>query len=394
MSLITNHFYHKSNMKIAIEAQRIFRPNKHGMDFVALETIRELQKIDHENEYFIFVSPGPDHCLNDSDNMHIVELRCPSYPLWEQVALPRAVARVRPDLLHCTSNTAPVKCPVPLVLTLHDIIFLEKRQSSSRSLYQEMGWHYRRLVVPRILSECRKIITVSNFECNRIREALNLPKDRLTAVYNGYSPHFRQMPPAPEIVHKYVPSDDYLFFLGNTDPKKNTPRVLKAYGLYLRQSKHKRPLLIADLKEEAIDGILSAEGIKEVKPYLSFPGYIPNADLAALYNGAFAFLYPSLRESFGIPMLESMACGTPVIAGNTSAMPEIAGEGALLTDPLDENDIARKILLLEEDDTFYQQQVDYGLERVKLFSWRKSAEALLKIYKEIIIHKPQSRGIL
>ena len=381
-------------MKIAIEAQRIFRPNKHGMDFVALETIRELQKIDHENEYFIFVSPGPDHCLNDSDNMHIVELRCPSYPLWEQVALPRAVARVRPDLLHCTSNTAPVKCPVPLVLTLHDIIFLEKRQSSSRSLYQEMGWHYRRLVVPRILSECRKIITVSNFECNRIREALNLPKDRLTAVYNGYSPHFRQMPPAPEIVHKYVPSDDYLFFLGNTDPKKNTPRVLKAYGLYLRQSKHKRPLLIADLKEEAIDGILSAEGIKEVKPYLSFPGYIPNADLAALYNGAFAFLYPSLRESFGIPTLESMACGTPVIAGNTSAMPEIAGEGALLADPLDENDIARKILLLEEDDTFYQQQVDYGLERVKLFSWRKSAEALLKIYKEIIIHKPQSRGIL
>lgn len=381
MSLITNHFYHKSNMKIAIEAQRIFRPNKHGMDFVALETIRELQKIDHENEYFIFVSPGPDHCLNESDNMHIVELRCPSYPLWEQVALPRAVARVRPDLLHCTSNTAPVKCPVPLVLTLHDIIFLEKRQSSSRSLYQEMGWHYRRLVVPRILSECRKIITVSNFECNRIREALNLPKDRLTAVYNGYSPHFRQMPPAPEIVHKYVPSDDYLFFLGNTDPKKNTPRVLKAYGLYLRQSKHKRPLLIADLKEEAIDGILSAEGIKEVKPYLSFLGYIPNADLAALYNGAFAFLYPSLRESFGIPMLESMACGTPVIAGNTSAMPEIAGEGALLADPLDENDIARKILLLEEDDTFYQQQVDYGLERVKLFSWRKSAEALLKIYK-------------
>ena len=394
MSLITNHFYHKSNMKIAIEAQRIFRPNKHGMDFVALETIRELQKIDHENEYFIFVSPGPDHCLNESDNMHIVELRCPSYPLWEQVALPRAVARVRPDLLHCTSNTAPVKCPVPLVLTLHDIIFLEKRQSSSRSLYQEMGWHYRRLVVPRILSECRKIITVSNCECNRIREALNLPKDRLTAVYNGYSPHFRQMPPAPEIVHKYIPSDDYLFFLGNTDPKKNTPRVLKAYGLYLRQSKHKRPLLIADLKEEAIDGILSAEGIKEVKPYLSFPGYIPNADLAALYNGAFAFLYPSLRESFGIPMLESMACGTPVIAGNTSAMPEIAGEGALLADPLDENDIARKILLLEEDDTFYQQQVDYGLERVKLFSWRKSAEALLKIYKEIIIHKPQSRGIL
>ena len=100
-------------MKIAIEAQRIFRPNKHGMDFVALETIRELQKMDHENEYFIFVSPGEDKCLESSDNVHIIELKCPTYPLWEQVALPRAVKSIKPDLLHCTSNTAPLHCPVP-----------------------------------------------------------------------------------------------------------------------------------------------------------------------------------------------------------------------------------------------------------------------------------------
>ena len=110
-------------MKIAIEAQRIFRTNKHGMDFVALESIRELQKLDHENEYFIFVTPGEDRCLEESENVHIIELKCPTYPLWEQVALPRAVKKIRPDLLHCTSNTAPLQCPVPLILTLHDIIY-------------------------------------------------------------------------------------------------------------------------------------------------------------------------------------------------------------------------------------------------------------------------------
>ena len=126
-------------MKIAIEAQRIFRPNKHGMDFVALETIRELQKMDHENEYFIFISPGEDRCLESSDNVHIIELKCPTYPLWEQMALPRAVKSIKPDLLHCTSNTAPLHCPVPLVLTLHDIIYLEKRQSSSLSLVSGNG---------------------------------------------------------------------------------------------------------------------------------------------------------------------------------------------------------------------------------------------------------------
>lgn len=370
-------------MKIAIEAQRIFRPNKHGMDFVALETIRELQKMDHENEYFIFVSPGEDRCLESSDNVHIIELKCPTYPLWEQVALPRAVKRIKPDLLHCTSNTAPLRCPVPLVLTLHDIIYLEKRQSSSLSWYQEMGWHYRRLVVPRILPKCKKIITVSQFERRRILDALHLPEEQLVAVYNGFNSHFHVQPKAPEITRKYIDADDYLFFLGNTDPKKNTPRVLKAYSDYLKKSTKKLPLLIADLKEDAIDRILEEGKLTEIKSHLRFPGYIANADLAALYGGAFAFLYPSLRESFGIPMLEAMACGTPIIAGNTSAMPEIAGEGALLADPFDTEDITEKILLLENDEKFYQQQVEYGIKRSELFSWRHSAESLLKIYKEL-----------
>lgn len=370
-------------MKIAIEAQRIFRPNKHGMDFVALETIRELQKMDHENEYFIFVKPGVDKCLHESDNLHIIELNCPSYPLWEQVALPRAVKRVKPDLLHCTSNTAPLYCSVPLILTLHDIIYLESRQSSSKSLYQEMGWHYRRIVVPRILSKCKKIITVSKFECERIKEALHLPKDKLMAVYNGYNPHFRPMPKQLDLIHKYIPEDDYLFFLGNTDPKKNTPRVLEAYSLYLKQSERKLPLLIADLKEDYIDGILQHAQLTEIKPYLRFPGYVPNTDLPALYNGAFAFLYPSLRESFGIPMLEAMACGIPVIIGNTSAMPEVAGEGALLIDPTSVEDIAEKILELEHSPELVKQQRAYGLERVKHFSWEQNAVTLMSIYKQV-----------
>ena len=119
-------------MRIAIEAQRIFRINKHGMDLVALETIRELQKIDTANEYFIFVSPGPDHCLQETANTHIIEINCKTYPLWEQVALPHALKKIKPDLLHCTSNTAPLHCTIPLILTLHDIIFLEPRRNSNK----------------------------------------------------------------------------------------------------------------------------------------------------------------------------------------------------------------------------------------------------------------------
>lgn len=370
-------------MKIAIEAQRIFRTNKHGMDFVALETIRELQKTDHENEYYILVAPGEDRCLQASDNVRIVEIKCPTYPLWEQVALPSAIREIKPDIIHCTSNTAPLFCPAPLVLTLHDIIFLEKRAHNNKSMYQNMGWYYRRFVVPRILAKCKQIITVSQFECNRIRETLHLPEEQIIAIHNGFSDRFHPLKDTYAITRKYIPSEEYLFFLGNTDPKKNTPCTLKAYSIYVKQSSNPLPLLIADLKKEVIHQILKQEGIEEIKPMLYSPGYITHSDLPAIYNGAKTFLYTSLRESFGIPLLEAMACGTPVVTSNTSAIPEVAGEGAILVDPTDADAIAAQILKLEQDAGYREQQIAYGLERTKQFSWQHTAEQLLKVYQSI-----------
>ncbi len=370
---------------IAIEAQRIFRTNKHGMDFVALETIRELQKRDDGNHYYVFVAPGEDRCLKESANLTIIELPTSNYLLWEQIALPRALKKYPIELLHCTSNTAPLCCPVPLVLTLHDIIYLEPRQHRSPSLYQELGWYYRKFVVPRILKKCEQIITVSKFECIRIRTALNIPEERITAIYNGFNTHFCQQSEIDtNIVKKYIPQAGYLFFLGNTDAKKNAARTLKAYSLYLQQSTVKRPLLIADLGWEHIDKLLEQEVISEIRPYLHAPGYIVNSDLSTLYNSAFAFLYPSLRESFGIPMLEAMACGTPIITSNTSAMPEVAGTGTQLIDPYKPEEIANAILRLEQDEAFYQAQVKYGLERVKHFSWKHTADKLSQIYERVV----------
>lgn len=113
------------------------------------------------------------------------------------------------------------------------------------------------------------------------------------------------------------------------------------------------------------------EGITNIKSYLYYPGYISNQDLAILYNAAFAFLYPSLRESFGIPIIEAMASGTPVITGNISAMPEVAGSGALTIDPYKPEEIANALLALETDNNLYKQQQNYGLERARQFSWEK-----------------------
>ena len=370
-------------MKIGIEAQRIFRKNKHGMDYVVLQEIKELQKIDTVNEYFIFVKPGEDRCLEETPNFHIIELKCPSYPLWEQIALPIAAKKHKVDILHCTSNTAPIWCSTPLMLTLHDIIFLEPRDKNNKSLYQNMGWLYRRIVVPKILNKCKRIITVSNFELNNIISKLNIPKQQMAMVYNGYNNWFRPIENVEDITSKYIDKTGYFFFLGNTDPKKNTERTLIAYSKYLKKSQIKRKLLIADLKSQHLEEIISRRGLDDIKDNVVLTGYVVNSDLPYIYNGAFTFLYTSLRESFGIPLLEGMACGTPVITSNTSSMPEIGGKNAALINPESCDEIAAMMLKIENNSDFRNEVINNGLERAKLFSWKNTATNLLKLYEEV-----------
>ena len=178
--------------------------------------------------------------------MHIVQIDYPSYPLWEQIGLPSTLKKIQPDLLHCTGNTAPLWCHTPLILTLHDIIFLEPKQGKNQSVYQKLGRCYRRFVVPRILNKCRKIITVSNFEREHICKFLHWEPKKITTVYNGYSSHFRPITEYQAVTQKYIGTEHYFFFLGNTDPKKNTARILQAYRHYLNTSSQPLPLLIAD----------------------------------------------------------------------------------------------------------------------------------------------------
>ena len=370
-------------MRIGIEAQRIFRTNKHGMDYVVLQEIRELQKTDTKNEYFVFVAPGEDRCLEDTKNVHVIEIGGNFYPFWEQVTLPKAVKELNLDMLHCTSNTAPIRCKTPLILTLHDIIFLEPRDKSNKSLYQNMGWFYRRFVVPKILKKCKCIITVSNFEKNNIVSKLNIPEERITMIYNGYNEWFKPTQDTNQVYKKYIDDLGYFFFLGNTDPKKNTERTLIAYSQYLDKSDVKRKLLMADLDKDYLENIIERNHIENIKNNIVMPGYIVNSDLPYIYNNAFAFLYTSLRESFGIPLLEAMACGTPVITSNTSSMPEIGGKDAILVNPESPEEIAEKMLLLEKDDQLYKKQEEYGVIRAQLFSWRLTAEQLLNVYEKV-----------
>jgi len=379
-------------MKIGIEAQRIFREKKHGMDMVALELIRNLQSIDKENEYLIFVKPDvDDSIIKETPNFKIVRLKGGFYPCWEQFSLPRAAKKAGCELLHCTSNTAPIFTSIPLVVTLHDIIYLEssyfKILKGTGTLYQKFGNLYRKMFVPKIVRMSKKIITVSHFEKNRIGQFFGIGgDDRLTAVYNGVSEHFKPITNNTELHRvktKYHLPEHFFFFLGNTDPKKNTKGTLKAYSDFIKQTGADHKLVMLDYDLSELEKLLDDIGDKELLNRIVLTGYVINTDLPAIYTLCDVFLYPSLRESFGIPMLEAMSCGVPVITSNTSSMPEIAGDAAMIIDPFKPEQITDALIQITKNQSLKKQLIERGLQQSAKFSWKAMAKDVLGIYKEI-----------
>jgi len=379
-------------MVIGIEGQRLFRKKKHGMDMVALELVKNLQKIDHDNEYYVFVKPDEDdEVLKETPNFKIVKLEGSSYPQWEQVVLPKAAQEHGCEILHCTSNTAPLFSKLPLITTLHDIIYMEnsylKILKGSATPYQKFGNVYRKMVVPKVVKNSKKIITVSHFEKNRIGEFFSMSSDnRLEAVYNGVSTYFKPITDVSElerVKNTYSLPDNYFFFLGNTDPKKNTKGTLKAFSDFIKKTQLDYKLVMLDYDLKELEKLLVEIDDVSLIDKIVLTGYVVNTDLPAIYAQSEIFLYPSLRESFGIPMLEAMSCGVPVITSNTSSMPEVSGDAAHIIDPFKPEEITEGIIKILNDKSYKKELIKKGLERSKVFSWKNMATQVLGLYNEM-----------
>ncbi|MBS1761910.1 MAG: glycosyltransferase family 4 protein [Bacteroidetes bacterium] len=374
-------------MKIGIEAQRIFRKKKHGMDIVILESLKEMKNMSHP-DLLVYAQDDEDkNALTSSINFEIIKTKPASYPIWEQKMLPDLCRQHKIDLLHATSNTAPVSLKIPLVVTIHDIIYLEKWLLTSGTYYQRFGALYRRWNVPRIAKNAAQIVTVSNYEKEKIQSKLKIPDKKIRTIYNACSNHFFSETSAEELetlkVKMNLP-ERFILFLGNTDPKKNLPNVLLSLAVLKKKNKLDFTLVMPDFGKENLLKLLRFQGNEHLIENIMLTGYIPNNELPGLYKLSLLFLYPSLRESFGIPILEAMASGAPLICSNTSAIPEIAGEGACYVNPSNPEDIAEKIEEVLKNNSLRNQLVEYGYKRAAMFSWKKTANELLELYNEII----------
>jgi glycosyltransferase involved in cell wall biosynthesis len=375
-------------MRIGIEAQRIFRKKKHGMDIVAVELIRNLQQIDRENEYYIFLKDDEDNqVIHETENFKIIKIQGGPYPYWEQVLLPRQMKKYGIQLLHCTSNTAPLNISIPLVVTVHDIIYLEKWNFSKGTAYQIVGNLYRRWNVPHAVKKASRVITVSNFEQKRIQEYFDLRDEKVMTVYNGVSEHFKKVD-NPDVLQsikkKYALPEKFIFYLGNTDPKKNMEGVMRALSIIRKRNKLTFKLLMLDIEKNYLEKIAHEIEDLEILNSISFCGYVPNKELPAVYSLADIFLYPSLRESFGIPILEAMACEVPVITSDTSSMPEVAGDAAFYIDPYSPESVAEGIINLMEDLDIQEKLSLAGKNQIKNFTWRNNSVQTLQIYKSVM----------
>jgi glycosyltransferase involved in cell wall biosynthesis len=380
-------------MKIGIEARKLYSHDKHGMDVVALELVRHIPLLDTENEYIVFTQPGYDRVkLPTASNLRVVVLPLVPVPIWEQIVLPLAVAHYGCDMLHCTGNTAPILAGVPVVITLHDILYLENNRAirNASTLFQKIRNRYCRFVVPRVVRKSDMIITVSKYQERVIKMHLSVGDEKIQTIYNGVSDHFHlscDSHKAQIIKEKYQLPSEFILFLGSKDPKKNSARVILAYKQFLEITNLKTPLVVADISEKKLSKLLAAAKAEHIRPHIISTGYVPNADISVLYSLASVFLYPSMKESFGIPILEAMASGTPVITSNTSAMPEIAENAAFIVDPFDSLSIAKAMGQILEHDILRDNLIKKGIQQAQKFSFKRMAEEVLLVYSDVLKSK-------
>ncbi|OOQ56921.1 hypothetical protein BC343_17115 [Mucilaginibacter pedocola] len=374
-------------MKIAIEVQRIFRPHKHGMDVVAQELLKRLPMEEDNIDYHVMVKRDSDKCISTTQNRIVHMLRKAPYFIWEQYLLPKACTKIKADILHCTANTAPLNTNLPLILTLHDVIFLEQNNFKSHaSWYQRLGNVYRKLLVGRIAKKAVKVITVSAFQKRLIVEKLGIPAEKVEVIHNGVDPHFFDKLSTETLnrtLKRYGVQRGYVFFMANTDPRKNTEGVLNAYAKLLKLNAFTPKLLMKGISAAHLHKLLKQEDLMWLKGYIDLVDYIPQADLPAIYQGASMLWFPSFSEGFGLPIIEAMASGTPVVTSSVSCMPEIAGDAALLADPHKPNEIATAAYQILNLPLLAYKLSKAGQRRAAAFSWDATTRKTVAIYHEI-----------
>jgi len=362
-----------------------------GIGKYALQLVSRLSQGDDSNEYVIY---GDPQMFVGSKACGRVRFRDPGalpYPFWEQLVLPLWVHQDRLDALHCLANTAPVALSrhLKLVITIHDVMYLLPSAvlSASKVPRQQWGKFYRRMVVPRVALRADCIIAVSEFSKQEIVQYLGIIPDRIRVIHEGVDPHFASLAGAIDSRTKNIGGESlespFILALGAGDPRKNTLAVIRAYASRWRELPNQEKLVIVgmrDWRSSAAYGLVRQLGMDK---RVLFAGYVPEELLSWLYTSSRCFLYPTLYEGFGFPVLEAMACGAPVISSDCTSVSEIAGDAAILVDPSSDESIGNALVRLLRNEPLRRQLIQGGRARVQKFGWQDTVQNTRGVYAEL-----------
>ena len=371
-------------MRIGIDARLVYY-SQAGISQYTLRLIRGLaesggQPRDRENEFIILQSRKDKHFITDKPNFQRVSLWTPSHHRFEQFTLQFEISGLGLDVLHSPDFIPPFRRHCKSIITIHDLAFL----LYPHFLTKESARYYGQ--IDQAVKRTDHIIADSESTKQDTIRLLGVPEHKITVIYLSADPIFRpvnDLEILKQIKSKHHITSDFILFVSTIEPRKNLPTLLKAYRQLLDSYKAEVKLVVVGRRGWLSEKVFSLVDELKLTDDVLFLGRVPVEDLLHLYNAAQLLAQPSFYEGFGLPPLEAMACGTPVVVSNVSSLPEVVGDAGLLVDPEDVSELTVAIWRVLTDEALRAELIAKGLKRAQCFSWEKTARQTLALYQRV-----------
>jgi glycosyltransferase involved in cell wall biosynthesis len=367
-------------VRVAIDARKL---HDFGIGTYIRNLLRQLARIDPDTEYVLLARQADlDVGAQLGPNFRTVLEPSPNYSFREQIHVPWVLRRERPDVYHAPHYILPAGVRCRSVVTIHDCIHLMFPQY----LPNRAAYAYARASMWAAARRSDCILTVSEASKRDILHFFNVRPEKIVVVYNAIDDHFRVTPAEEDVARvreRYQLDHKFVLYVGNIKPHKNLVRLIEAFAELRRTGFEEVKLLIIGDEISKLPALRRAVHSHKLHKHVRFLGYVSDQTLGILYRLASTFAFPSLYEGFGLPPLEAMASGTPVVTSNVSSLPEVAGDAAVLVDPYDVDSIVDGLRQILSDPTLAAELQRRGLERSREFSWERSVAKTRQVYQEI-----------
>jgi glycosyltransferase involved in cell wall biosynthesis len=367
-------------MRVGIDA-RVMGMQMGGGDTCTRNLVRTLASVDPDTEYMLFLTPrqatldlpGTEHMRRAVVGPENLQVRIP-------FTLPYAAARAGIDVLHAHFLAPPLN-RARNVVTIHDISFERYPRFFTKSFVAQY-----RAIMPLVVRQAAMVLTGSEYSRQHMVRRYRVDPAKVVVAPYAADPIFKRLRDdshVQAIRARYRTGDRFVLCVGEIQPRKNLKTLIEAYVRLRRAGATRHRLVLVGKSAWLYDDTFAAARASGYQDELVFTGYVPDEDLVALYNAADLFVYPSLFEGFGLPPLEAMACGTPVVASNTSSLPEVVGDAGLLVDPLDVEALAAAMADALANTALQHTLTERGIQRAATFSWERTARIVAAVYRAV-----------